>query len=202
MAALFDPKVKTSFLDPETRAIVIADILVSRADTYTNEVTDFPIYSGDYISDHVIKKPISITLDCAISNTPIATGSVSLTNEGSGKYSGSSGSDGTTNDANTAYEQLVSFRENKTALTVQNGLVVMQNMMITSLTIPQKEKTNHVLYFTIALKQVRVVVSTYVQIKNIDSSLADKTSAPVNNKVKGEDASSKFDSPAAIALGL
>jgi len=166
MAALYSGK--TIFFDPVTTTAVTADTQLHGSVQYTNEITEFPIDTGETISDHIFNKPLQLTMSCLISNTPMSPGQFVVSdNEFVGEESSGDA-------ANTAYQNLVSFRDLKTILTVFNGLDTYGDMAIQTLTLPREEKTDHALYFDIVLKQVQKVSAEYTQIASVDTSISDR----------------------------
>ena len=164
---------QTSFFDIQSQTRILVDTMLNGQHTYTTDVTEFPIASGEVIADHAIRRPLVISLTCSVTNTPAVSsgGSVSLDATSLTVSSG-------TNEisaANDAYSNLLMFWENKTVLIVSNGLTTLHNMMLTSVVVDLSRKSNHTFYFNVTMKQVLIVNSQIVDVKNIDSSLADKT---------------------------
>ena len=172
---------KTAFIDPQTNTQVTCDTIFNGHHLYTNDVTEFPADSGDNITDHVIKKPLELQFSCVISNTPITITDfqVNQNSVAGAKYSVND-SDGSTSAANDAYATLLNFRENRTILTVQTGMDAFENMLIAKLEIDRSHKTNFALYFTITLKNIRIVVSENVQISNLSPKISKKVAPKVS----------------------
>ncbi len=189
----------TSFFDKESQTIVIVDTVLSCQHNYATDVTEFPIASGETITDHSIRKPLVVTLSCVISNTPpvASGGSVGLTGEGYAAIDGSNMS----SVANDAYSNLLTFNENRTVLIVSSGLTTLHNMIITSLSIDLSKKTSHALYFNVSLKQVLLVNAQTVDVASVDASVSDATAESQNlGNVNGKDEGESPFSPDAKSL--
>jgi len=60
-----------SFIGPLTSPIII-DVVESEAPEYSSEVTRDPVECGTDITDHVLDKPVSITLDCIFTDPQLS----------------------------------------------------------------------------------------------------------------------------------
>lgn len=110
------------------------------------EVTEFPIETGSMISDHAYMKPLRITIQAGVSDTPLRT----LPND---IYASDAGR------ARKAFDLLTQLQLIAEPFTVQTGLKLYKNMVCTSLRSSQDKNSSCAFYFTATLREV-VIVST------------------------------------------
>jgi hypothetical protein len=128
------------------------------------EVTEYPVEQGANVADHRRVKPISITLECIISNTPMPKdGDPNATVSYRG-HTWQSRSKGQPGRAELAYEELLDLKNSAELLTVVTSLKTYDNMTITSVSVPRDEDTVHALRFTVTLREIRVVRNDTVTI--------------------------------------
>lgn len=60
-----------SFLGPLSAPIII-DVIESEAPEYSNEITRDPVECGADITDHILEKPLGITLDCVFTDPQLS----------------------------------------------------------------------------------------------------------------------------------
>ena len=178
----------TSFVDPITAKVVTCSAVLSSNHQYTNDITEFPVDSGDFITDHVIKKPLVITIDAVISNTPLPKKGVVIPAPVFTKLPYSPGAiseiatltDSVNRDANDAYTNLLLWREARTTLNLINGLNTFTNLQIKSWKVDLSKKTDTAFYFNITLQQIRIANSMTVDVQSFASSVRGKASPNKN----------------------
>jgi hypothetical protein len=162
---------------------VMIDAVVNETHNLNADVTQYEVESGAVISDHVQIKPVQLTIEGIISETPISFVSTALTAgatalgtelgkrygniaAGVGTFAGASLSGLITSKptAQDVFKVLKNLFEKKEPFTVVTGLTVYDNMIITSLSIPRNAATGKALRFTATLQQIKIVETQTVPI--------------------------------------
>ena len=127
------------------------DVAVSIDPTLTNEVTSHPVESGSEVSDHVRARPVTLTIEGIVSDTPI--GEI-VAKRGDGLGGGLLPSD-------EAYWTLIQINNDRNPVTIDTLGILgeFENMVLVSLSTPQRAGTGDALRFTASFTQVRVVES-------------------------------------------
>lgn len=172
--------------------IFLVDATISDSYDITSEITDSPVEDGPDISDHARVKPIMYQIEGEISETPInlaASLSSLLTTAGStvgrelggfgpsvGGYAG--GLFGarllqdSSNPAKVARDKLEELIQKRISFTIITKNKRLEDMMLTSIRFPRQQGDGKKLRFTATAKQVIIVNSQTVLIKNIAKSVA------------------------------
>lgn len=152
------------------------DVTINERHLYQNEVTSFPVEDGGRINDHVCRQPERLTMTGLVSNTPLWQG------DGVTSYKESFRSSavgqaflktGTrTDDALAALLRIAgrvypvgpgmySVRNGSVApVTIVTGLMVYNDMVMTSLTIDRDAQTGDSLPFTVEFVHLKKVIPT------------------------------------------
>lgn len=120
----------------------LIDISKGEEHTWRNEITDFPVESGSNISDNIRLKPLTITLECLVSNTPL--GAIAAER------------DKVNEPADAAYDMLQRILDAREYVPIQTSLRTYQNMGIESLSVPRRAGRGDDIQFTVAFKQITV----------------------------------------------
>lgn len=136
--------------DGGTMASFEVDALLSETHTMIREVTDNEVENGSPVSDHVIQRPITLEVQCFVSDAPIK-GLIDNVQSGVRNFLGGS------RYTSDCFSALIDLFERKEALTVYTEYRVYRNMMVESITIPRTPEDGEALIFTIGFKQVRMV---------------------------------------------
>ena len=130
------------------------DASVSEQHSFDSEVTEFPVESGSNITDNVRPKPIKITIEGVVSDTPI------------GKIADLRFRDKILSDSDDpfvpsedALAHLLKVRDSREPVTVETSLKRFDSMVLTSLDIPRTSDTGHALKFTAAFQQVLIITN-------------------------------------------
>jgi hypothetical protein len=121
----------------------IIDVAVREDHSFDNEVTEHPVEVGSDIVDHVRAKPIMLTLEGIVSDTPIG-GVADLRSE-------------TTLPSREAFERLLAIRNARLPVTISTSLRVYTDMVLEALSTPREAKTGDALVFTARFRQVRII---------------------------------------------
>lgn len=117
------------------------DALVSIAPAYRNEVTMHPVENGAKISDHVIERPLVVTVQGIVSDTPI--GLVALNR-----------AEGAVPSAD-AYAYFQSLLWDKEMITLESGVYPpFEGMLLTTLDAPKNATTGASFRFTAIFQQI------------------------------------------------
>lgn len=161
----------------------ILDLVVSEEHSFENDVTDFPVESGGSFTDNIRPKPMKLTLEGLVTNTPITRNLLNRAREPGMTADQSKVIDGNLNTLNTmfsspnatafrnraiavehlrseqAYEYLKLVMASRDVVTVRTSLGVFENMAMESLSIPRDAGTGDVLKFNATFKQVQKVTN-------------------------------------------
>lgn len=119
------------------------DAAISEDHAFDSDVTVHPVEEGADISDNIRARPITITLDCVVSDTPIADGSV-IVEEG-------------TLPTDETFNKLVAIRDARLPVTITTSRGTFENMALQSLSVPVTSKTGAALSFRVTFVQIRIV---------------------------------------------
>ena len=161
------------------------DVTLTENHSFEAEATENPVEEGVVISDHIDLKPESFTITGVISDTPLglaasAQGAASiagaylgkkvvgplgaLAGVGAGALAGTL--TGNSNRMKNAFDHLRDLQTKRVPFTVITGLRRYTTMVVTSLTINRDGKSGRSFNFTAVFKQIRVVESKVIKIKN------------------------------------
>lgn len=128
-------------------------------------VTDHPIESGGFVTDHVYEEPFHLLIEGEISNSPVVIFS-SLP--------------GISDRRIEAFDQLNLLAKNKDVVSVVTGLKIYDNLVITTLFFPRDQKTGGRLQFSAEFQQANFVNSEIVGV------VADKAAPVARDQVQPE----------------
>ncbi len=121
------------------------DVAVSEDHTYDADATDSPVEEGSDISDNIRNRPLQVTLEGIVTDTPIGN----MRDVRSG----------TTLPSEDALAHLLAIREARELITIETSLASYENMALLSLRIPRSAKTGKALRFTAVFKQIRLITN-------------------------------------------
>ena len=154
--------------------VINLDAFISEEHNYSSEVAEHPTEKGFPVSDNIVQQPTEITLDCAISPSPVQT-------------------QGTLPQrADKAYLDLRYYQKNGILVDIVTGLIKYRKMAITNVTIPRDKSNSKILRFTITLKQVRVSSSakttteTYVPTEEVITEGTSVSGVTVDGRFKAD----------------
>lgn len=186
---------RVQFLTKSGSTIVQFDASISEDYGTDIDITQSPIENGSVISDHVVVKPFTFSMNGIITDTPIKDIASLLTEGATTAVSGLLGPLGTVlggagvaafNAVNgSASPSLVAYIKLKQLalgtpplappqpFTVVSKLGTFKNMLITSLSAPRDNKTGDSLTFRLTLTQVTIVQAASVNVSSLgDASLS------------------------------
>jgi hypothetical protein len=128
------------------------DAAISEDHTFDSDVTDHPVETGSEITDNIQPKPIQVTLDCLVSDTPIgpiaeARGDIDT----NGQLILRPSSD--------AYALMIGIRDKREPVTIATSLQVFENMALVSLSVPRNAQNGESLRFKAVFKQIKYITN-------------------------------------------
>jgi hypothetical protein len=180
--------------------ILPIDATVQRTTNYENEVTQFPVEDGNDVTDHIRNKPITMNIDGIISDTPLtleAQKASLVTSGGSfaarslGGFKGglastlagaAAGKLGSTlfqasgSPAEIGRKTLETLITSKARFRIAIGNRILDNMVMTRLSIPEDNQIGQALKFSATFQQIRVVTGQTVLIQRVARSAAHSAS--------------------------
>lgn len=183
--------------------ILPIDCTITRTTNFENEITQFPVEEGLDVTDHIRTKPITMSIEGIISETPLtlesqkaalvtSAGSVvakqlggfkgaadTLAGIGAGKL-GAKLFQGDGNPAEIGRAILEKLALSKTRFRVAVGKKILDDMVISRLSIPEELQNGRSLRFSATLQQIRVVKGQTVFIQRISRSAAHTASKKTN----------------------
>lgn len=205
--------VKGTSLVSFVRGSTVVTLDASLTETHKMESvpTEFEVEDGQTISDHIILKPVSLSMQCIISDSPLnlLTSAISVVTTAIshrlpsvgvlGKAAGGLALAGALDldfiqRSKTGYQNLLKLRNAGLPFDVQTSLSLYKNMWFKTISIPRDAKTAKALIFDVELIQLLIVPSqtvNYTTLANAAVSAAegDKGSqAPISDELKGDTA--------------
>jgi len=143
---------------------IIIDCLLSDEHSFESDVSDYPTESGDDITDNVRPKPIVVTMECLISNTPLEPIR--------------SQRDLTVPPADQVYVRLQQIRNTRKQITIKTSLDTYERMVMKNLTINRSASVGDALQFTASFQQIE----TATNIRNIRVAIPGAKAPKTTNK--------------------
>lgn len=138
---------------------LVVDAFISESHSFSAEISDHPVESGQSIVDHVRSLPVTLMIDGIISNTLMnligltAIDSVGrLLNKESNDFSA------------RAFEKIEKLFQERKPLTICTSLKDYRNMVLESLTIERGGGANESLSFKCTAKQICIVEQSLISI--------------------------------------
>ena len=149
-------EVLNAFAAPETKIDTLAvDAAITETAQFDAEVSEHPVENGAAIVDHVRPKPVVVRIDGVVSDTPTTSAQVSRASATlGGQLDGPQNAPGY---ADAALAFLLDLRTNPRLVTIDTKRRTYDDMVLTSLTVPEDVKTGDALRFTATFRQVRQV---------------------------------------------
>lgn len=138
------------------------DVAVSEDHSFESEVTEHPVEIGADIADHVRARPISVTLEGIVSDTPI--GDLAQRRQQFTLISG----EAFALPSEEALAFLLTIRDAREPITIQTSLRSYENMMLQSLRVPRSAENGEALRFTATFVQVVIVTNLRTVVRVAD----------------------------------
>lgn len=185
------------------KTVFTIDCTINEKHERESPPTEFPLESGQSITDNIIIKPFSLELTGIISDTPINAITEIITTlatavlppagviaGGAAALALSKALAGADSPSISAYKQLLQLQELKEPFQVVTTLRVYNNMYVKNISVPRDAQTGQILIFTVSLVQLLIAVPQVVDISiygnpNVSAGQADKGKQQVdqNNDV-------------------
>lgn len=146
----------------------VFDAVFSTEHSSNITVTQHPVQSGASVSDHAYREPDEVRLEIGMSDAAVFAGD--------------------TSHSVNAYTQLRAIMEQREPITLITRLRTYQNMVITSMTVPDDYTTMNALKASIALQEVRIVSVATIRVQQTIS--GSKTTQSTGGTSKGSAAKS------------
>jgi hypothetical protein len=188
---------RTLLRDKDDKAdILLIDVTTKLTPQFESEATDFPVEDGQDITDHVRVKPIRITVEGSVSQTPLSwkqevsgliTSGSAYAAKSLGGFGQSAGavvggalganilklnSNSQSSPAMLTFQILTDLIQNKRRFTLVDQYRRYTNLVMTSLTFPQDPKTGQKIDFSFTCKQIKVVSSQSTTIHKVHKDAA------------------------------
>ena len=166
-----------SILFQQTKAkigSITLDASVRETHLTTCDLTENPVEDGATITDHVRFKPVELTIDGVISNTPI---SFALINNITGAVDTVTSIFGQTNRSVEAYNNLLALQKSREPFEVITGLKRYTDMIMTSLSVPRDASTGNAIHFTAQMKQIIIAKTESSSLGLLDGNLGSSVSS-------------------------
>ncbi len=131
------------------------DIAVSESYNLESEATTFPVEQGGDVTDHVRLTPLTITIDCVVSDSP--TGAIAADETRLVQLD-----DGT--PSSDTFAKLVAIRDARQPVTYEGARGTFENMVL-SFQVPVSIETSGGLHFTATLKQIEFVSNKRITVR-------------------------------------
>lgn len=130
--------------DPQFAMIdsFLIDACISESHEYKSEITKFPVERGGTITDNIRNEPLTVTMECIISNTPIGKLAQQFSSAGRSDF---------------MYQRLLEIRAARKPVTIRTSLKKFNNMALESLSIPRGKGGGDFLRFTAVFVQIDIV---------------------------------------------
>ena len=137
-ASIFFP----SLIDPAKIGTIEVDILVEQENKLESEVTEHPVEDGFPVADHVIRKPLKVSMVVGITKSPVTW----LDRLGS--------ADDKIDSAIAAFEEIY---KNAQPITIATPTDVWDNMVMTSAAFPRNTENKNLIRVPCEFTQIRKV---------------------------------------------
>lgn len=155
--------IATAFLlrSPAKIDTIVLDASVTETHTMEVDVTDHPVEQGAPVTDHARPKPITLSMEGIISNTPLSrtqqlrmVTSLGITFQTTAEAEHILGAPGY---GEQAYMAMQAIRDAAKLITVVTSLRTYENMEMTSLVVPRNKDVGECFRFTAQFKEIRIV---------------------------------------------
>lgn len=127
------------------------DSAVTEEHQYESEVTSFPVEQGADVTDHVRAKPIVVTMEAIVTDTPIGLMQQIRS--------------GTSRPSDDALAKLLGMRSARQPVTIETSLRTYTNMVLQSFNIPRSGTNGDCLRFSATFVQVELVTNNRTTIQ-------------------------------------
>lgn len=170
----------------------VLDVSLSENHTYESDVTEYPVESGGSVSDNIRPKPIKVSIEGVVSDTPLDSNAANKPVTFADPFAGPPNTNGTNtiaaaaaagitleqnaNTTNNTAPEVVAFLRSEQALaylkqiwasrdtvTIRTSLGTFDNMAMLSFNVPRSKDTTGGLKFTAEFQQIQRVTNGRVR---------------------------------------
>lgn len=134
----------------------LIDVAIREDHVFENDVTDNPVESGGTISDNIRPRPIRVTMDGIVSNSPLGNIATSRRTFAGPLSTGQA-------SVQEAYALLLAVWNAREPVAIRTSLGTFERMALLSLSIPRDAKTGDALHFTAQFQQIQVVSNNRIR---------------------------------------
>lgn len=138
---------------------LMVDAFISESHSFSAEISEHPVESGQSIVDHVRNLPITLTIDGIISNTPMSM--IGLTAfDSANRFLNKESNDFSAR----AFEKIEKLFQDRKPLTICTSIKDYRNMVLESLSVERGAGSNESLHFKCTAKQICIVEQSLIKI--------------------------------------
>lgn len=134
---------------------IAIDAAITETHSFSGEITQFPVESGATIIDHKRINPITLSLECVVSDAPLGPIKQIRDNETAGQL-----------PSVFVLAQLEELHKSAQPFDVTTSLRVYKNMQFTSIEVTREATSGKALAFTASLQQFDIVTVQRIQVLN------------------------------------
>jgi len=135
----------------------VIDMATSEDHAFDSEVTDHPVEIGADVTDNIQAKPITVTIDCIVSDTPIGSVAAARNSLDPDQSFFVPSSD--------CYAHMIAVRDAKQPVSVTTSLGTFANMAMVSMSVPRNAQNGESLRFKVTFKQIKFVTNSRTTIR-------------------------------------
>ena len=127
------------------------DAAITENHNYDSEVTSYPVEIGGDITDHVRARPVTVDMECVVSDTPIGIMQQIRS--------------GTTLPSDDALAALLGMRSAREPVTIETSLKTYTNMVLQNFSIPRSNNNGAALRFNVSFIQIEFITNNRTTIQ-------------------------------------
>jgi hypothetical protein len=136
----------------------VIDVSVSEDHNFDSDVTEYPVEQGGAVTDNVRPKPIEVTIEGVVSDTPIGKIADLRDNQGD------NGQEDFLPSVD-ALQVLLAIRDAREPVTIATSLKTFDNMVMSALSVPRDAQTGAALRFSATFQQVIFVTNNRTTVR-------------------------------------
>ncbi len=132
------------------------DLVISKGASYPGEVAEHPVDADADITDHIRNKPLELTLECVVSDTPTGEVATHPTRTGVGENA---------LHGEAAFDKLLEIRGRKRPVTVETAKRSYDNMGLLMLERQETVESTGGAMFTVTFRQMNILANKRVTVR-------------------------------------
>lgn len=158
------------------------DGVVSESHSSPVRITRNPVELGVDLTDHATLEPKKLTMVAAVTDTPLGFAAVTQLIDNVTGLFGSATTENLTR-SQAAYNALVALKNEREPISVQTGLVLYENMLITDVQVTQNKDSSRMVLMNITFEEVIFGESQIIPFvsENLDESVQDQAASAESN---------------------